>query len=183
MTIQIQFRVFVKTGIITINHSTWYILATGCKEPTYWKRTWCWERLREGGEGGNRVWDSWLASPPQWTSLSKLWETVKDRKLQSMESQSWTQLRNFNFTFHFHALEKEMATHSSVPAWRIPGTGEPSGLLSMGLHRVRHDWSDLAAAAAIMMIAHSTLLKSLLGTNKCFQHRQTTSWIPSLHGD
>ena len=42
-------------------------------------------------------------------------------------------------TFHFHALEKEMATHSSVPAWRIPGTGEPGGLPSMGLHRVGHD--------------------------------------------
>ena len=51
------------------------------------------------------------------------------------------------FTFHFHALEKEMATHSSVLAWRIPGTGEPGGLPSMGLHRVGHDWSDLAAAA------------------------------------
>ena len=48
------------------------------------------------------------------------------------------------FTFHFHALEKEMATHSSVLAWRIPGTGEPGGLLSMGSHRVGHDCSDLA---------------------------------------
>ena len=53
-----------------------------------------------------------------------------------------------NFTFHFHALEKEMTTHSSVLAWRIPGTGEPGGLPSLGSHRVRHDWSDLAAAAA-----------------------------------
>ena len=61
---------------------------------------------------------------------------------------SWTQLSNFTSTFHFHALEKEMATHSSVLAWRIPGTGEPGGLLSMGSHRVGHDWSDLAAAAA-----------------------------------
>ena len=52
----------------------------------------------------------------------------------------------FGFTFHFHALEKEMATHSSVLAWRIPGTGEPGGLPSMGSHRVRHNWSDLAAA-------------------------------------
>ena len=50
-----------------------------------------------------------------------------------------TRLRDFTFTFHFHALEKEMATHSSVLAWRIPGTGEPGGLLSTGLHRVRHD--------------------------------------------
>ena len=48
---------------------------------------------------------------------------------------------------HFHALEKEMATHSSVLAWRIPGMGEPGGLPSMGLHTVGHDWSDLAAAA------------------------------------
>ena len=47
--------------------------------------------------------------------------------------------RDFTFTFHFHALEKEMATHSRVPAWRIPGMGEPGGLLSMGSHRVRHD--------------------------------------------
>ena len=54
----------------------------------------------------------------------------------------------FTFTFHFHALEKEMATHSSVLAWRIPGTGEPGGLLSLGSHRVGHDGSDLAAAAA-----------------------------------
>ena len=62
-------------------------------------------------------------------------------------AKSWTQLRDFTFTFHVHALEKEMATHSSVLAWRIPGTGEPGGLLSMGSHRVGHDWSDLAAAA------------------------------------
>ena len=49
--------------------------------------------------------------------------------------------------FHFHAMKKEMATHSSVLAWRIPGAGEPGGLTSMGSHRVGHDWSDLAAAA------------------------------------
>ena len=54
-------------------------------------------------------------------------------------SKSRTQLRDFTFTFHFHTLEKEMATHSSVLAWRIPGTVEPGGLPSMGLHRVRHD--------------------------------------------
>jgi len=53
------------------------------------------------------------------------------------KSRTW--LSNFTFTFHFHALEKEMATHSSVLAWRIPGTGEPGGLPSMGSHRVGHD--------------------------------------------
>ena len=54
-------------------------------------------------------------------------------------AKSRTRLSNFTFTFHFHALEKEMTTHSSVLAWRIPGTGEPDGLPSMGLHRVGHD--------------------------------------------
>ena len=61
----------------------------------------------------------------------------------------WTRLSNFPFTFHFHALEKEMATHSSVLAWRIPGTGEPGGLPSMGSRRVGHDWHDLAAAVSV----------------------------------
>ena len=63
-------------------------------------------------------------------------------------TKSWTRLSDFAFTFHFHAFEKEMATHSSVLAWRIPGTGKPSVLPSMGLHRVGHDWSDLAAVVA-----------------------------------
>ena len=60
------------------------------------------------------------------------------------KSRIW--LNDFTLTSHFHALEKEMATHSSVLAWRIPGTGEPGGLPSMGLHRDGHDWSDLALA-------------------------------------
>ena len=54
-------------------------------------------------------------------------------------SKSWTRLSDFTFTFHFHALEKEMAAHSSVLAWRIPGTAELGGLLFMGSHRVGHD--------------------------------------------
>ena len=62
-------------------------------------------------------------------------------------AEGWTRLRDFTFIFHFHALEKEMATHSNVLAWRIPGTREPGGLLSMGSHRVGHEWSDSAAAA------------------------------------
>ena len=60
-------------------------------------------------------------------------------------AKSQTGLSDFTFTFHFHALEKETATHSSVLAWRIPGTGKPGGLPSLGSHRVGH---DLAAAAA-----------------------------------
>ena len=54
-------------------------------------------------------------------------------------AKSWTRLSDLTFTFHFHALEKEVATHSSVLAWRIPETGEPVGLPSMGSHRVGHD--------------------------------------------
>ena len=74
-------------------------------------------------------------------------------------AKSQTRLSDFIFTFHFHALEKEMATHSSVLAWRIPGTGEPGGLPSMGQHRVGHDWRDLVAAAAAA--TYSCLLHSL----------------------
>ena len=76
----------------------------------------------------------------------KIPRTEEPGRLQSMGSQNQTQLNDFTFTFHFHALEKEMATHSSVLAWRIPGTGEPGRLPSMGSHRVGHNWSDLAAA-------------------------------------
>ena len=65
--------------------------------------------------------------------------------LQSMGSR----LSDFTFTFHFPALEKEMATHSSIFAWRVPLTAEPGGLPSLGSHRVGHDWSNLAAAAAV----------------------------------
>ena len=54
-------------------------------------------------------------------------------------AEGWTRLSTLSFTFHFHALEKEMATHSSVLAWRIPGTGKPGGLPSVGLHRVGYD--------------------------------------------
>ena len=75
-------------------------------------------------------------------------------------AKSQTQLSDFTFTFHFHALEKEMATHSSVLAWRIPGKGESGGLQSMGSHRVGHDWSDLAAAAANMATVKSCQKKT-----------------------
>ena len=69
-----------------------------------------------------------------------------------------TRLSDLTFTFHFHTLEKEMATHSSVLAWTIPGTGEPGGLPSMGSHRVGHDWSDLAAAVAVTLIGEGGAL-------------------------
>ena len=64
-----------------------------------------------------------------------------------------TWLRDFTFTFRFQALEKEMATHSSVLAWRIPGTGEPVGCRLWGPHRVGHYWNDLAAAASTVCLS------------------------------
>ena len=77
-------------------------------------------------------------------------------------AKSQRRLSYFIFSFHFHALEKEIATHSSVLAWRIPGTGEPGGPPSMGSHRAGHDWSDLAAAAATQFKSINSLALSLL---------------------
>ena len=97
--------------------------------------------LYQVGEGsGTPLQDSCLENP---IDGGAWWATVHG------VAKSWTRLSDFTFTFHFHALEKEMATHSSVLAWRMPGTGEPVGLPSVGSHRVRHDWSDLAAATAV----------------------------------
>ena len=92
-----------------------------------------------GGDTGDPLQYSYLENPMDGGAW---WAAVHG------VARSRTRLSDFTFTFHFQALEKEMATHSSVLAWRIPGTGEPGGLPSMGSHRVRHDWSDLAAAAA-----------------------------------
>ena len=80
-----------------------------------------------------------MAPPLQYSCLGnpmdgRAWEAAVHGVAKSR-----TRLSNFTFTFHFHALEKEMATHSSVLAWRIPGTGEPGGLPSLGSHRVGHN--------------------------------------------
>ena len=78
-------------------------------------------------------------APHSSTLAWKIPWTEESGGVQSVGSLSWTRLSSSTFTFHFHALETEMATHSSVLAWRIPGTGEPGGLPSMGSHRVGHD--------------------------------------------
>ena len=78
-------------------------------------------------------------APHSSTLAWKIPWTEEHGRLQSMGSLRVGRLSDLTFTFHFHALEKEMATHSSVSAWRIPGTGEPGGQLSMGLQRVGHD--------------------------------------------
>ena len=98
-------------------------------------------------------------------------------------AKSQTGLGDFPFTSHFHALEKEMATHSSVLAWRIPGTGEPGGLLSMGSHRVGHDWSDSAAAAAAQkrragMERMHIFFQSVAAMKKLFS--QWSFWINTI---
>ena len=98
----------------------------------------------------------------------KLPWTEEPGRLQSMGSlKSRTRLSNFTFTFPFHALEKETETHSSIFAWRIPGTGQPGGLPSMGSHRVGHDGSDLAAAAAAAMYQVMSMYCSCLFVKSC----------------
>ena len=111
--------------------------------------------------------------------------------VQSMESLRVGHNLIFTFTFHFYALEKEMATHSSVLALRMPGKGEPGGLPSMGSHRVGHNWSDLAAAAAFFLEGvfnlcgallfifrvselHWILFKVMLGFIALFQNNERT---------
>ena len=88
----------------------------------------------------------WHPTPVLLPGKSHGWRSLEGWSTWVAEGR--TRLSDFTFTFHFHALEKEVAPHCSVLAWRIPGTGEPDGLPSMGSHRVRHDWSDLAEAAA-----------------------------------
>ena len=77
-------------------------LATWCIEPTHWKRPWCWERLKAGGEGNGRGWDGWMASPTQWTwvwaNSGRQWRTGKPGMLQSMGLQSWTWLSDWTTT-------------------------------------------------------------------------------------
>ena len=93
-------------------------------------------------------------------------------------AEGWARFSDFTFTFHFHALEKEMATHSSVLAWRIPGTGEPGGLPSMGSHKVGHDWSNLATAAAYYREGNGTPLQS-----SCLENPMKGGpWKDALHG-
>ena len=96
------------------------------------QETWFYPWIRKiPGEGnGNPLQYSFLENPMDGGTW---WATVHG------VAKRQTRLSDFAFTFHFHALEKEMATHSSVLAWRVPGMGEPDGLPSMRLHRVRHD--------------------------------------------
>ena len=95
---------------------------------------------------------------------------------------SQTRLNNFTFTSHFQALEKEMATHSSVLAWRNPGTVEPGGLASMGSHRVRHDWSNLAAAAGVREWDVQTIWSKIGSNVYCTNEEYSQYFVITANG-
>ena len=146
-------------------------MATWCKEPTYCKRPWCWERLKAGGEGDDRRWDGWMASPTQWTwvwaNSRRWWRTGKPGVLQSIGLQrvghDWAMNKNNSIILGYNAaeflpelrmfwlikqkkqedpLEEGMATHSSIIAWRTLWTEDPGGLpWPIGSQRVGHDWA------------------------------------------
>jgi len=103
-------------------------IGSSCQELRLWS---CTGLSKYSGEGNG--------IPPQHSCLENPMDRGAWWAAVHGVDKSRTQLSDFTFTFHFHALEKEMATHSSVLAWRIPGTGESGGLPSMGSHRVRHD--------------------------------------------
>ena len=100
-----------------------------------------------------------ILPPPSPTESKRLFYTSVSLLLSRIQGYSY-HLSKFHIYASVYCLEKEMATHSSVLAWRIPGTGEPGGLPSMGLHRVGHDWSNLAAAAYCIGVFLSGLLHS-----------------------
>ena len=137
-----------------------FILWFGGFETVLILQTICWFISSYSGEGnGNPLQYSCLENPMNegawWTAVHGV-----------AKGRTW--LSNFTFTFHFNALEKEMAAHSSVLAWRIPGTGEPGGLPSVGSHRVGHNWSDLAVAVARHILYSTKVLIKLAILNTWF---------------
>ena len=94
-------------------------------------------------------------------------------------AKSRTPLSDFTFTFRFHALEKEIATHSSVLAWRIPGMGEPGGLPSLGSHRVGHDWRDLAVGST--QTNQLQLFMDMSWERELLQPEGTCPWLAGVY--
>ena len=120
----------------SMKQSSWYRDSTDYPNSfytpgSYWVQFFCQHVECSLGEGNG--------TPLQYSCLENPMDGGAWQAAVHGVAKSQTRLSDFTFNFHFHALEKEMATHSSVLAWRIPGTGEPGGLLSMGSHRVRHD--------------------------------------------
>ena len=118
------------------NH--WWLLSF-----VYWcgRKYFIYHQVRSHSREGN-------GTPLQYSCLENPMDGVAWKAAVHGVAEGRTWLSDFTFTIHFHTLEKEMATHSSVLAWRIPATGEPNGLPSMALHRVRHDWSDLSSSSS-----------------------------------
>ena len=125
--------------IIAYNYKYYCIIFVTISFPSYWQKILA--RLeKELTTVSNLEWRrQWHPTPALLPGKSHGWRSL-------VGSRTW--LSNFTFTFHFNALEEEMATYSSVLAWRTPGTGEPGGLPSTGSHRVGHQWGDLAAVTA-----------------------------------
>ena len=124
-------------------------------------------------------------------SLNELWELVMDREAWRAVihgvTKSRTQLSDWTeLNWRLKLLEKEMATHSSVLAWRIPGIGEPGGLPSMGSHRAGHDWSDLAAASARLKLVMLLITIPVKNDCICWKHPSHlffyNTWLPSVDG-
>ena len=123
---------------------------------------WCWDKLRtvtvRSRNGPILLWHTsndygeGNGIPLQYSCLENPMDGGARRAAVHGVAEGRTRLSDFTFTFCFHPLEREMATHSRILALRIPGMGEPGGLPSMGSHRVRHDWSDLAAAIIMIII-------------------------------
>ena len=118
------------------------------KKAEHWRidafELWCWRRLLKV------PWSAIRSNPLQYSCLENPMDGGAWKAVVHAVAEGRMRLSIFTFTFHLHALEKEMAAHSGVLAWRIPGTGEPGGLLSVGSHRVGNDWSDLAAVAVVV---------------------------------
>ena len=133
---KIHFRPVWGNIFLKSNSSIYYSISKGGREG--FVRSWSYF-----GEGnGNPLQYSCLENPMDGEAWKAAVHGVAEGRAR---------LSDCSFTFHFHALEKEMATHSGVLAWRTPGMGEPGGLPSMGSHRVGHNWSDLAAADKILI--------------------------------
>ena len=137
---------------LVFKRNDWWKGKAGWQGLEWWSQGW-WRQSRPQGNSTAvqlsrecHCWGVTAMAPHSSTLVWRIPGTEAPGGLQSIGSLSQTQLSDFTFTFHFHALEKEMASHSSVLAWKIPGTGEPGGLPSMGSHRVGQDWSDLAVA-------------------------------------